>query len=181
MQYARTRHNLGFIVIEALAQKHRMRLKVSRVCRGLVAEGSIQDRACLLLMPMTYMNHSGVAVRDLVAYYKIPLDGLLVVCDDFTLPFGQCRVRSQGSDGGHNGLASVVSLLDSDAFPRLRMGVGAPPPGRDPVDYVLAGFEKNEREQLDAFVDQGAECCQLWLREDIGKVMSQFNKRKENG
>ncbi len=181
MPYARTRHNLGFMVIDALARGHGMRLKVSRVCRGLVAEGPIEERTCFLLLPLTYMNHSGIAVRDLAAYHKIPLDGVFVVCDDFTLPFGQCRVRAQGSDGGHNGLASVINLLKSDVFARLRMGVGAPPAGQDPVDYVLAGFEKKEQEQLGAFVDQGAECCRLWLREDIGKVMSQFNKRKENG
>ena len=181
MQYARTRHNLGFMVIEALVRKHRMRLKASRVCRGLVAEGLIDDRGCLLLMPMTYMNHSGTAVRDLAAYYEIPLDALFVVCDDFNLPFGQFRVRPQGSDGGHNGLESIVKLLNSDVFPRLRMGVGAPRPGQDPAEYVLAGFEKDEQEQLDAFIDGGAECCQSWLKEDMGKVMSQFNKRKGNG
>ncbi len=158
-----------------------VRLKASRVCRGLVAEGSILDRACFLLLPLTYMNQSGIAVRDLASYQKIPSDGIFVVCDDFTLPFGQCRVRPQGTDGGHNGLASVISALNTDTFARLRMGVGAPPPGRDPAEYVLAGFEKQEQEQLDDFIDQGVECCQLWLKEDIGKVMTQINKRKENG
>ena len=181
MRYARTRHNLGFMVIESLARNHRMRLKASRMCRGLAAEGSIDGRSCLLFMPMTYMNHSGTAVRDLVEYYQIPLDGLFVVCDDFNLPFGQCRVRPQGSDGGHNGLASVITLLNSDAFPRLRMGVGGPRPGQDPAEYVLADFEPEEQKQLDAFIDEGAECCQLWLKEDIEQVMSQFNKRKGNG
>ncbi len=180
-EYSRTRHNLGFMVLEALARDHHMTFKPSRVCKGLVAEGAVFDKKCLLLMPLTFMNQSGVAVKSLSSYYQVPSERILIVCDDFHLPFGQCRLRPQGSDGGHNGLSSVIQHLSSEAFVRLRMGVGAPPAGWEAADYVLSEFSQEEKKDLEIFVKKGIACCELWLKEDISKVMSQFNKRKGNG
>ena len=105
----------------------------------------------------------------------------LVVCDDFSLDFGQLRVRRQGSDGGHNGLGSIIYQLESDLFARLRLGIGAAPQSVDTADFVLERFSKKEKQQLGIFVKESADCCVSWLTEDIELVMSQFNKRKENG
>jgi PTH1 family peptidyl-tRNA hydrolase len=180
-RYVHTRHNLGFRVVEELARRHQLKFKASRFCQGVVAEGKILGRPCALLLPLTFMNHSGITVNAAVSWYKALLPDFLVVLDDLNLEFGQLRLRDKGSDGGHNGLASVIQHLGSQDFSRLRMGIGAPPPRMDAADFVLAEFGKEERKVVDSFVGQGAEGSELWLQNDIGKVMSQINKRKENG
>ena len=129
------------------------------------------------------MNRSGISVQKTVAQESFPANHVLVVCDDLNLEFGRMRIRQKGSDGGHNGLASIITALASDDFPRLRLGIGKPdlPQGQGTVDYVLGRFSSGEKKELGPFISHAADCCLAWLSQDLSQVMSQFNKRKENG
>ncbi|HBR14878.1 MAG TPA: aminoacyl-tRNA hydrolase [Candidatus Omnitrophica bacterium] len=180
-EYEYTRHNLGFLVLRRLAEKLNRRFKISSLTNGLMAEGQIQEKNVCLLMPMTFMNNSGVAVSQVTAKKNVSPKNLLVVCDDLNLNFGQIRLRSKGSDGGHNGLNSVIHHLGTEEFLRLRMGVGHPGHKLDVVDYVLAEFKPKEKEYLENFIGEATGCCLTWVSEGIKKGMEQYNRRKENG
>ncbi len=180
-EYTDTRHNLGFLAVDALAEQAGLRFKASRVCKGLVAAGQVNGVELHLLKPLTYMNNSGFAVRRFVEHHGIPLTDMLVLCDDFNLDSGTLRIRRRGSDGGHNGLASLIMQLESEDFARLRLGIGPLPPGADTVDFVLGEMTKKEKEVLPDICREAKECCLAWLTETMEQVMSQFNKRKENG
>lgn len=180
-EYEYTRHNLGFLVLRRLAEKLNRRFKISSLTNGLTAEGQIHEKDVCLLMPMTFMNNSGVAVRQIMAKKNLSYENLLVVCDDLNLNFGQIRLRSKGSDGGHNGLNSVIQHVGTGDFLRLRLGVGHPGHQREVVDYVLAEFKPKEKEYLENFIGEATECCLTWVSEGIKKAMEQYNRRKENG
>ena len=177
-EYERTRHNIGFMVVQRLAVELNLAFKASSFTKGLVAQGTKGQPVCLL-MPVTFMNHSGIAVKELMRKKAIASEDLLVVTDDFNLPFGQLRFRPQGSAGGHNGLASVIEQLGDDHFSRLRIGVGAP--NGSSTDHVLGNFSKEETKALKALVEAAAEGCQVWLTEGINIAMEQYNKRKNDG
>jgi len=176
--YEYTRHNLGFLAIERLAQKLKFKFALSSAANGVTAEGVFEGQTVCLLMPMTFMNNSGVAVRQTMMKKGFLSKDVLIICDDFNLDFGQIRLRPKGSDGGHNGLASVIQQLGTEEFARLRMGIGYPPAQKDAVDYVLEEFTKAENNRLDSFVDEAASCCLIWLREGIGTAMDQHNRKK---
>lgn len=180
-EYEWTRHNIGFLVVQNLVKQYKLKFKSVSGINGLVAEGQLEDQKVLLLLPLTFMNHSGVAVKQTVLYKKIPLSNSLIVGDDFSLDFGELRLRSQGSDGGHNGLKSVIAQLGTKEFTRLRIGIGHPHQKEEAVDYVLGVFNKGEKENLPEIIQNATECCVCWLSEGLNKAMSQFNKRKENG
>lgn len=131
----------------------------------------------LCLLPSTYMNNSGVAVKQAVLKKGVDYAGVLIVFDDFHLGFGKIRIRREGSDGGHNGLTSVIEHLGTQAFPRLRLGIGLPVKVEESVDYVLGKWTAAEEKQLDEFIDRAVECCCVWLQEGIHKAMDQFNGR----
>ncbi|MBI5415342.1 MAG: aminoacyl-tRNA hydrolase [Candidatus Omnitrophica bacterium] len=177
--YEYTRHNLGFIVVRRLAQKNGLDFRRSSFANGLMAQDKKKGAALHCFLPMTYMNNSGLAVKQAVARLDLDIDHILIVCDDFNLGFGRMRLRSKGSDGGHNGLASVIEHLGTRDIARLRLGIGAPRPagGQQTVDYVLGEFMKEEKANLEQFVDQAAGCCELWLKEGTHKAMEQFNGR----
>ncbi|MBF0619079.1 MAG: aminoacyl-tRNA hydrolase [Candidatus Omnitrophica bacterium] len=177
-QYSGTRHNLGFMVVEALAQKAGLSWKKSRQGEALAAETRIGAEKVLLLLPQTYMNNSGLAVSKIAAFEETLLENILVVCDDIRLDFGQLRLRADGSDGGHNGLKSMLAHMNGEKFFRLRMGVGAPPPSIDQADFVLASFRSAEVKGLGAFITQAVDCCELWLNGETAKAMTLYNKRK---
>ncbi len=180
-QYEWTRHNLGFLVVKRLAEEMGVSFSSSRSCKGLEAQARIGECKVIVLMPMTYMNLSGQAIAAASSYYKVEVAQSLIVCDDFSLDFGQLRVRLKGSDGGHNGLKSVIESWGTQDFTRMRLGVGNPPPRQDPADFVLSVFTPEERRQLDGFIAEAVDCCRAWIMEnDVEKVMSQFNKRKDN-
>jgi len=180
-EYEWTRHNLGFLVASRLVEDEKASFSSSRCCKGLEAQFRLGEVKVIVLMPMTYMNLSGQAVAGALSYYKVDSAQSLVVCDDFSLEFGQLRLRSKGSDGGHNGLKSVIENLGTQDFMRLRLGVGHPPARQDPADYVLSAFSAEERRELDAIISEASDCCRAWIEEaDIERVMSQFNKRKDN-
>ena len=132
--YEWTRHNLGFMVVTYLAASGHMSFRRSRHCRGLMAKGEMAHKRCGLLKPLTFMNNSGQAVKDILDLEDLALENVLVVCDDYHLAFGEIRLRLKGSAGGHQGLISIIQEVGADAFSRLRVGIGAPRPGQDPAD-----------------------------------------------
>lgn len=180
-EYEFTRHNLGFLTVTRLAEQHHLKLRKSSFTNGLTAEGEWDGHPFSLLMPLTYMNKSGYAVRQALTHYGAANTSLLVVCDDLNLPYRRMRLRPNGSDGGNNGLKSIISQLDSKEFSRLRMGIGRPASGDENVDFVLGEFDVREKEELPNFIKEATECCGVWLKEGIEKAMDQFNQRKENG
>ena len=176
-EYEYTRHNLGFLVARQLSERLKIDFELSSLTNGLTAEGQTGSCEVCLLMPLTYMNNSGVAVKQLLNSKKFDVKDILIVCDDLNLPFRETRIRKKGSDGGNNGLGSVIDHLKTDDFARLRMGIGQPPTKKDTVDYVLEEFKRSEEKHLDDFVDQAAECCLLWLKDGINKAMEKYNRR----
>jgi len=178
--YENTRHNLGFLVVRRLAETLKLNFALSSLTNGLTAEGAFEGEPICLLAPSTFMNNSGVAVRQVMAKKDISPDDILVICDDFHLDFGQIRLRTKGSDGGHNGLSSVIQHLKTEQFARLRLGIGQPANKGDTVDYVLEEFKKAEKCQIDAFIDEAESCCLAWLTKGAGAAMDQYNKRKAN-
>lgn len=179
--YERTRHNLGYMVAQHLAESFKLKLGLSSFTNGLTAEGMIEDKKVCLLMPLTFMNNSGVAVKQALKKKNIELADMLVVCDDMNIVFGQIRLKPSGSDGGNNGLKSVIAHLETNEFSRLRMGIGRPATRDGNVDFVLSKFTRQEEQHLGAFIKEAAQCCCVWLKEGIVTAMDQFNKRKENG
>jgi peptidyl-tRNA hydrolase, PTH1 family len=172
-QYAHTRHNIGWMVLDRIAD----RLGRSGRGRQRDASESIQVRLAgedvVLAKPLTFMNDSGIAVRKLLARERAPLAELLVVTDDFALPFGKLRFREQGSHGGHNGLRSIVDELGTEKFSRVRIGIGEP--GRGAVDHVLSRFHPEERGPLEVVLDAAADAVEVWAREGTAKAANRFN------
>ncbi len=184
-RYADTRHNVGFRVADRLAAGHGVaRWKRSR---SYVAAWIEFDSAHVgLVKPQTFMNLSGAAVRDWCEEHGVPAEGLLVVVDDIALPFGQLRLRRQGSDGGHNGVKSIISALGTTGFPRLRLGIGLVPAGVDPAEFVLTPFSTEEKPVVDAMVGRAARCVEAVAREGLEPAMNAFNvsigdSREEGG
>ena len=177
-RYTRTRHNLGFRAVELFARRRGARW--DKPAKGFVsARVDVGGRDVLIVKPQTYMNLSGDALSPLVAKEALPLDRVLVVCDDFALPSGTLRLRKSGSDGGHNGLASIVERFGTLDFPRLRLGVGPVPERVDPAEFVLAEFLPEEEESVDACLVAAADCIEAWVMQGIDRAMSRFNARRE--
>jgi PTH1 family peptidyl-tRNA hydrolase len=173
-RYAGTRHNLGYEVLEELGRRHGIE-PTRRKFRGGLGEGMIAGHRVVLLQPKTYMNLSGESVAPAMRFYDLPLTHLLVICDDVHLPPGGIRLRRSGSAGGHNGLISIIQHLGSESFPRLRIGIGEPPPGLDQVRYVLMPFRREEMAEVREAIDLAADAVEAWLGEGIEAAMSRFN------
>ncbi|MDO8662212.1 MAG: aminoacyl-tRNA hydrolase [Candidatus Omnitrophota bacterium] len=176
--YASSRHNIGFQAVKYLAKVKKIALKKEKGIRALSAKAKIEGMEVVLAIPLTFMNLSGEAVRQLIKKYKIDLGDLLVVCDDLDLEFGRLKIRSSGSSAGHRGVKSIIDALGSDQFSRLRIGIGRPEDNSTAADYVLSRFNKREQGQLSAIIKKAAECCQVWVSEGIDKSMSIFNRNK---
>jgi PTH1 family peptidyl-tRNA hydrolase len=173
-QYARNRHNIGFMVVDRLAEKHG--LKFTRMTnRAIVAVGEIEGRKVALAKPQTYMNLSGESVGPIVKFYKSEPQDMLVIYDELDLPEGQVRMRSKGGAGGHNGMKSIIARVGIQDFPRLRVGVGRPPGRQDPKDFLLDDFSSSELEALDEVLDRAIEGIQRWLRDGIDNAMNFVN------
>lgn len=173
-RYDGTRHNIGFEAVTALLEGRRTRRRIFD--GGELVEAEIADRPVALLLPTGYMNRSGGPVRRLLAAESVSPQEALVVCDDYALPLGAIRARRRGSDGGHNGLASVFSALGTDEVPRMRLGVGAPPPGEDPADHVLAPFAAAEAEAVDDLLERAARALATAVGEGLDAAMNRFNR-----
>jgi PTH1 family peptidyl-tRNA hydrolase len=173
-QYVGTRHNVGFAVVETLAQEHGAGPWRERF-HGLVSELPVPEDKVLLVKPLTYMNASGRCVQQVVAYYQLPLDDLLVVCDDFQLPLGKLRFRSQGSHGGHNGLRDIQERLGTTAYPRLRIGVGPPPAPGQAVEHVLSRFRPEEQPVIEEAVRHAVRAVADWWQQGLAYCMNHYN------
>jgi len=180
-EYEHTRHNLGFLAVSRLAKEHGLKWAKSASCKGFVAEGEVDAMETVLLLPLTYVNNSGIAVGGIAHKKNIAPENILVICDDLNLDFGDIRIRPEGSAGGHNGLSSVIEHLKTNKFPRLRMGIGRPHATGGTKDFVLSGFDKTEKAHLGALIEEAVLCSEEWLTEGTTKAMSRFNKRKGNG
>jgi PTH1 family peptidyl-tRNA hydrolase len=179
-EYQRTRHNVGFEVLAELARRWHAD-PPRRKFQSEIVEGTYNNERVLLVAPQTYMNLSGDAVGQVVKFYQVPLDDVLVVCDDMNLPLGRLRFRGQGSAGGQKGLKHILQTLSSEAVPRLRIGIGRPPGQMDPVDYVLSRFRKEETDLHEATILRAADGVEVWLRQGIAAAMNEFNGAEPDG
>jgi len=174
-KYQQTRHNIGFRVIDRIAEQHNVSVG-KKYCDALVGEWTLDGEKIVLVKPQTYMNRSGAAIQGLLRKFRASAQEMVVVYDDIDLPFGRMRVRSGGSAGGHRGALSILESLAGASFPRIRLGIGRPPEGVDPADFVLATFKPEEGEAVETLIDQGAKAVVYLLREGVEKTMREFNR-----
>ncbi len=177
LQYRGTRHNVGFDVIDTLADKYNITVE-TRKSRALIGKGIIAGQKVLLVKPQTYMNLSGESIGELVSYYKVDEEQeLLVIYDDVSLDVGQLRIRRKGSAGGHNGIKDIIRHLGTDVFPRIKIGVGEKPKGYDLADYVLGHFSREEREMMEEGYQKAAEAVEMILAGELDEAMNVFNRK----
>jgi len=176
-KYSHTRHNVGFFVIDVLCRRHKLELKPGKG-DWVYAGYDIGDDEVILMKPLTYMNRSGYAVREMMEVKGISKEDLLVLVDDFQIPLGTIRVRDKGSDGGHNGLASISYELESDEYPRMRIGIGKQEVLRKDefIDFVLGDFTGDEFGKLDKMYEIYADCVESFVVNGVTKTMNSFNK-----
>lgn len=173
--YENTRHNIGFDVIDSIAEENHISVSESKH-KALIGKGQIDGYKVILAKPQTFMNLSGESIRALIDYYKINEESeLLIIYDDVSLPVGQLRIRKKGSAGGHNGIKSIISHLGHMNFMRIKMGVGEKPKGSDLADYVLGHFTKIERELMDESGKRAAEACRLIIANQTEEAMNRYN------
>jgi len=175
-EYKGTRHNTGFEVINKLSfDAHIPMGRLKRRC--ISGEGFISGEKVLFVKPQTYMNASGEAVRDLLAFYKLSADDIIVVYDDTSLPVGQIRIRKQGGAGGHNGMKNIIFHLETDVFPRVRVGIGAKPPDWILTDYVLSRVAREEEKEYVEGITKAGEAVLTILSRGIDAAMNTFNEK----
>jgi len=172
IEYSHTRHNVGFNVIDLLAEKYN--IKINRIkFKGSIGEGSINGEKVILLKPSTYMNLSGESVIEASNFYKIPKENIIVLYDDISLEIGRLRVRPEGSAGGHNGIKNIIQHLSSDVFPRIKVGVGQPK--GDLVRHVLGNFSKEEREILNQVFHNAVQAAVSIVSDGVTEAMNKYN------
>ncbi len=180
-KYDRTRHNVGFEIVNLLAQRWQIPLAEQKKFQGIVGEGIRSgNRKIRLLKPQTYMNNSGQSIRAVVDWYKLPPESVLVIYDEMDLPVGKLRMRLSGSAGGHNGMKSAIAHLGSQAFPRLRIGIGSARDeerDRDTISHVLGKFSPQEGVMIAEVIQLAADAVELSLRQGVEKAMSLYNNR----
>lgn len=176
--YARTRHNVGFRAIDVLAQK--LGIKVDRAkYRGLYGQGQYKGQKIILLKPQTFMNLSGLSVMDAANFYKLPPEKIIVLFDDISLDVGRLRIRADGSAGGHNGIKSMIGSLNSQSFPRVKIGVGAKPhPDYELADWVLSTFRPEEEKLLQPAIERAADAALELLENGVYQAANRFNGSK---
>ena len=177
-KYVNTRHNVGFMVADEVAERQGKPIQRLRF-KALTNVLAISGEKVLVMKPVTYMNLSGEAVRQAVDFYKIPPDHVLVVSDDTALAVGRLRIRVKGSAGGHNGLKNIIAQLGSEEFQRIRIGVGGKPENYDLADYVLGHFTKEEKSLMEKTVSMAVEAAELMLMGDTDKAMNEYNRKAE--
>lgn len=178
-QYEHTRHNAGFEVIDRLAAQMGVAVE-ERKHRALCGKGILEGQKVILIKPQTFMNLSGESIRGAVDFYKIPPDRLIVVYDDISLPPGQLRIRRKGSAGGHNGIKNIIAQLNTQEFPRVKIGVGAKPDRMDLADYVLSHFSAGEWEMMEGAFEEAAKAVRSMIAEGTDAAMNQFNGKNPN-
>jgi len=176
IRYRMSRHNIGFQVVDRLAQISHLSIHTKRF-KSLYGTGRIDSQQVILAKPITYMNRSGEAVKKATDFFQLGVEDLVVIHDDMDLPFGTLRFKRRGGDGGHQGLRSIIELTGENNFLRLKVGIGRPPQGMDPAEYVLKTFDKIEQDHLDLTLSQAAESLRVMLSEGLEMAMNQFQKK----
>jgi PTH1 family peptidyl-tRNA hydrolase len=174
-KYEGTRHNVGFRVLDDLSGKLLATRRPKQAWQADLAECEIDNQKLLLVWPQTFMNLSGGSVQPAKDFYKLSTADILVVCDDFNLPLGKLRIRKTGSSGGQKGLEDIIRRLGDNAFPRLRIGIGTPPPHYESTDFVLGKFTKEEKPTIDEAIWRAVDAVQDWVREGTDAVMAKYN------
>lgn len=173
-EYANTRHNIGYMLVDELAKRNN--IDINRVkFDSFTREVNLFGEKVILLKPITYMNNSGIAIKKAVAFYKIPLENLLIIYDDIDIDFASIRIRKKGSSGTHNGMKSVIKELNSTDFPRIRIGVGKKPQAWDLADFVLSDFTKEEKIKIDKAIIKAADAVETFIKDGIDKAMNLYN------
>ena len=176
-KYEKTRHNVGFDAIDKIAECNGIKVDVLKH-RALCGKGLLGGEKVLLMKPQTFMNNSGEAVRECASFYKIPAEKVIVIYDDISLDVGKLRIRRKGTDGGHNGIKSIIYHLNSDQFPRIKVGCGKKPhPDFDLADWVLSEFKKDEQKALEPALENACKALELLLDNNIEKAMNLYNSR----
>lgn len=175
LEYAQTRHNAGFMTLDLLAEREHTEIKRMKF-KSLCGDAVIVGKRCLLMKPTTYMNNSGQAVAEAMQFYKLPIDHIIVVYDDISLEPSRLRIRRKGSDGGHNGIKSIIYLTGEDTFPRIKLGVGKKPrPDYNLADWVLSRFTREELEQMHIAAEHACESIALMVNGKIDEAMNRYN------
>lgn len=178
-EYQNTRHNIGFQVIDAIAEKNNISVKEKKY-KALIGKGVVAGQKVLLVKPQTYMNLSGESVREVIDYYKIDeKEELIVISDDISLDVGQIRIRKKGSAGGHNGLKNIILHLGHDQFERIKMGVGEKPQGYDLADYVLGHFTQMEQEILQDSIARAVQAVGTIMTDGVDQAMNRYNQKNK--
>ena len=172
--YTNTRHNVGFDTLDILSKRNNIELNKIKF-KAVYGEGTICNEKVLLVKPQTYMNNSGISVRELMQFYKIPAQNIIVVVDDIDIDFATIRIKIKGSAGSHNGLKSIIYHIQDDEFPRVKVGIGKKHQNQDLADFVLSRFSKDERIDIDASILTAAEAVETIICEDINKAMNKYN------
>ena len=179
LQYEGTRHNVGFDVIDMLADRYNISVD-GRKGRALVGKGIIEGQKVLLVKPQTYMNLSGESLRELVNYYKLdPESELIVVFDDISLEPGNIRIRKKGSAGGHNGIKNIIAMTGTQNFMRIKVGVGEKPKGWDLADYVLGHFSTEDRAKVEEAIGHAMDAAVLMMQGEVDKAMNDYNSKNK--
>lgn len=174
--YEGTRHNVGFDAIDLLASRNNIKINKIKF-KSIYGEGIIGNNKVILLKPQTYMNNSGMAVLDLYNFYKLPVENIIVVVDDIDIEFSTIRVKAKGSAGSHNGMKSIIYHLQSDNFPRVKIGIGQKQEGQDLADFVLSRFNREERDKIDLAIEKAALAVETIITDGVQKAMNQFNSK----
>lgn len=176
--YERSRHNVGFQVVDRFAAVHHILISTKHF-KSLLGKGQIDSREIVLIKPMTFMNRSGEAVQKALHFYEADCEDLIVIHDDLDLPLGKLRFKSRGGDGGHLGVRSIIESVGGNQFARLKIGIGRPPEGVDPATYVLSSFFPDEEPLLRKVVDQATEALKVMLIEGMQTAMNRFQKKSK--
>ena len=182
LKYEFTRHNIGFRVVDSLAQDIEVEFKKVKSYYSLISRGMINNHKVMLVKPQTFMNLSGKAVSKAVSYYKIPIQDLLIVYDDLNLELGQIRIRKKGSAGGHKGIESIMQYLHSEEIPRLRIGIGSPLVNFnfDYVSYVLSNFNNEEKDKIGEVIQLSTDAIKTVIEDGFEKAMRKYNRKLLN-
>jgi len=175
-EYAHTRHNVGFDVLDHFAKRHRVQIRTRKHC-ALIGRLLLGDQEVLLVKPQTFMNNSGSAVAALARDYSVQPTDIVVVYDDIDLPLGRLRIRARGSSGGHKGVESIIRSLGTSDFPRIRIGIGR---SGDPIDHVLSRFSRSEKAVIAPIIERAADALDTILREGVEAAMNVYNRRESD-
>lgn len=175
-KYDGTKHNVGFKVIDKLACDYNINMTKLKH-KAFIGEGMIKNKKVMLVKPQTYMNLSGESIREILNFYKVPMENFIVIYDDISLPIGGTRIREKGSAGGHNGIKNIISQTGTDVFLRIKVGVGEKPNGWDLADYVLSKFTKDEEASLVGGIDRAVSAVEIILSEGVKEAMNKTNQK----